>query len=268
MEARPLDPDALRYVEHWEPVLAGAAQRTLDRLGTVPAALLDLGAGTGSLTLAAARRWPSVQVTALDASGAMLAVARTRVGENDARRVSWLPADAAAIPLDDAAIDAAVSSFALQIVADRPAVLTEIRRVLRPGGSLSFVTWLADELVLPADAVYHDVLGDIDEDDEDEGFRSPRSGDYTSLQQAHDELAAAGFEAVDVSRDELRYRWTPESYLAFKTGYDDHERIDSLEGPRREQLLATLAERLATLAPDDFEVRGPLVAGVARVPLE
>ena len=64
--------------------------------------------------------------------------------------------------------------------------------------------------------------------------------------------------------DELRYAWTAESYLAFKVGYDDHERFDVLDAVRRQQLLVALGERLATLPPDAFELRGPLVAAVAR----
>lgn len=264
--SRALDADGLRYADHWEPVLSGAAQRTLDRLEAAPARLLDLGAGTGTLTRAALRRWPSTHVQAVDASAAMLGVARSRVPQSDAVRVTWLSADVADLPLGDAAADAAVCSFVLQLVADRPAVLAEVLRVLQPGGTFSFVTWLADDLVLPADAVYHEVLGDIDEDDEDEGFRSPRSGDYDSLEQAHDELRAAGFESVEVTRDELRFAWTPETYLAFKEDYDDHERLATLDAPQRERLHALLVERLAKSPPRDFEVRGPLVAAVARRP--
>jgi SAM-dependent methyltransferase len=265
---RALDPESLRYADHWEPVLAGAARRTLDRLDTAPARLLDLGAGTGSLILAALRRWPSAHVLAVDASNAMLGVARSRVPRPDAARVTWLSADAADLPIEDAAVDAAVCSFVLQLVADRPTVLAELRRVLQPGGTLSCVTWLADDLVLPADAAYHEVMGDLDEDDEDGGFRSPRSGDYLSLQQAHDELADARFESVEVSFDELRFAWTPETYLAFKEGYDDHERLATLDVPQRERLHTACVERLATLSPRDFEVRGPLVAAVARKPLD
>jgi ubiquinone/menaquinone biosynthesis C-methylase UbiE len=269
MSERPLDPDCLRYARHWAPVLAAPALRALGRTDEVPSVFLDLGAGTGTIASAAAERWPSTRLLALDASEAMLAVARTRAGDHESGRFVWLPADAAAIPLDDAAVDVVASSFLLQLVADRPAVLSEVLRVLRPGGTFSFVTWLADELVLPADVVYHEVLGDIDGDDdqeEDEGLRSPRSGDYHSLQQAQAELIEAGYEAVMVMADELVYRWTAESYLAFKLEYEDHERIDSLDEARRARLHAELVGSLAELPPAAFEVHGSLVAAVARRP--
>lgn len=264
---RALDPDCLRYLDHWEPVLAAPSRRALDRLGPDLTNLLDLGAGTGSVTLAALDRWPGIRVHALDASGAMLAVARSRVMAADLERVTWTVADAAALPLDDGSVDGVVCSFVLQLVAERPSVLAEVSRVLRPGGRLSLVTWLADDLVLPADATYHEVIGDIGDDEEvDEDVRSPCSGDYASLDEARGELEAAGFEAIDIARDELRHAWTAESYLAFKTEYEDHERLDSLGPGRRRRLLAALAERLARLPAPDFELRGPLVAAVARKP--
>ena len=272
MRDRPLDPDCLRYVEHWEPVLSAASRRTLERIDAEPATLLDLGAGTGSLTLASAQRWPAAKVVALDASAAMLAVARTRALETgaDPHRFRWFTADAAHAPLDDGTVDAAASSFMLQLVDDRAAVLAEMRRVLRPGGTFSFVTWLADDLVLAADEVYHKVMGDIsgdDEDDEVEGFRSPRSGDYASLEQARDELAEAGFEALDVVRDELHYAWTPDSYLAYKVFYDDRERFDSLEDEGRHRWLRELRAGLSPLPAEDYVLRGPLVAAVVRRPI-
>jgi len=268
MSERSLDPDGLRYLQHWEPVLSAPAWRTLERVEAEPRVFLDLGTGTGSLALAAAERWPSARIVVLDASEAMLAVARSRVlaGHADPSRFEWLSSDAAAIPLDDAAVDAIGSSFMLQLASDRPTVLREALRVLRPGGALSFVTWLADDLVLPADEAYHDLVGDLGGDDDEEDPQSPAAGDYLSLEEAHEELAEAGFEAVRAVPDQLHYAWSAETYLAFKVDYDDHERFDTLEPAARERLIAALAERLTTLPPEDFEVRGPLVAAVGRKP--
>ena len=268
MSERSFDPDGLRYLQHWEPVLSAPARRTLERFVVQPRVFLDLGTGTGSLALAAAERWSSARIVALDASEAMLAVARSRVvaGDADPSRFEWLSSDAAAIPLEDGAVDAIASSFMLQLATDRPAVLQEVLRVLRPGGAFSFVTWLAHDLVLPADEAYHDLVGDLGDDDQEEGSCSARAGDYRSLEEAQEELAEAGFEAVEVRPDQLHYAWRADSYLAFKVDYDDQERLDMLEPVARERLIAALAERLATLPPEDFEVRGPLVAAVGRKP--
>jgi len=153
-----LDPDAQRYQDYWRPVLDGASQRLLARVGDESGellsrsdprpVLLDVGAGTGAITLSAARRWPGARVLGLDASAGMLSVAQkradvARIGED---RLEWFVADAAALPCEVSSVDVAVSSFVLQLVDDRPGVLRELSRVLRPGGLLGFVTWIAEEL--------------------------------------------------------------------------------------------------------------------------
>ncbi len=270
MSVRSLDADGLRYARYWEPVLAAPAQRTLERIARPPARFLDLGAGTGALALAAAARWPAASVVALDASAGMLSVARHRGADHghDPTRFTWLPADAADIPLGTASVDAVASSFMLQLVDDRAAVLAEVLRVLRPGGTFAFVTWLAEELELPADEHFIDALDALEvEDPVDEvAFRCPRPRDYRSLEQAREELVAAGFSEVRVDADELRYRWTPESYLAYKEDFDERELFESLEAATRERLRVELWQRLVRLPASAFELRGPLVAAVARRP--
>lgn len=265
-----VDQDGLRYARYWEPVLAGPARRALARITTTPGTFLDLGAGTGSLALLAARRWPGASVVALDASAGMLSVARQRVADAglDPDRFRWLPADAAAIPLADDAVDAAASSFMLQLADDRPSVLAELRRVLRPGGVFSLVTWLAEELELPADDRFLDALDALGIDDEvdEDTSPDPRPRDYDSPEQARAELAAAGFSDITVSRDELRYAWTPATYLAYKEHFDERELFESLEPTLRERLRTELQRRLASLPAADLELRGPLLAAVARRP--
>lgn len=270
MSDRPPDPDSLRYAQQWEPVLAPAAHRLLDRVARPPATCLDLGAGTGSLTLEAARRWPAARIMGVDASAGMLSVARHRLTRLedivDAGRVTLAAADVLDLPLDDATFDLAVSSFVLQLVPDRQALLLEIRRVLRPGGTFAFVTWIAEQLEVSADGSYEEVTAAVRDEDGEAGFRPPRSGDFHSLAEARDGLRAAGFEHVDVQADVLRYRWTPASYLEFKERYDDHELFDALDRPDREALRAAILERWAALPARAFEVRGPLVSALAHTP--
>src|SRR3989304_3978142 len=83
-----------------------------------------------------------------------LAAARRRRRDDPRRRQAagsrhrpprFVTAAADAIPLPEASVDVAVSSFVLQLVPDRLAALREIRRVLRPGGRLAYATWLADD---------------------------------------------------------------------------------------------------------------------------
>ena len=197
--ARP-DPDAQRYQDHWQAVLDGPTQRLLEwvaelaserlepaprravarpepeppavagstdlRAETLRPVLLDVGAGTGAFTLAAAKRWPGARVLGLDASAGMLSVARQRAAQAGLRdvgeRLEWLVADAASLPLGDASVDVAVSSFVLQLVSGREAVLAQLHRVLRPGGLFAFVTWIAEELVMEADAAFDEAVYELE----------------------------------------------------------------------------------------------------------
>ena len=268
MSARPPDADGLRYARHWEPVLAPAAHRVLDHFSTAPAVLLDIGAGTGSLTLEAARRWPASQLVAVDHSSAMLSVARTRAGEAgvDPSRITWLTADARDMPLPAATADVAVCSFVLQRVETRSMLLTEVRRVLQPGSRFAFVTWLADELRLEADSAYDAVLAESGHAIDAHGFRAPLANDFRSSEEARTELLEAGFETAETWTEELRARWTPHAFLRFKECYDDRDRFEALDDDARRDLRERLGARLATLPRAAFELRSPLVAGIAQRP--
>ena len=94
---------------------------------------LDLSCGTGHYALALAGR--GFRVVGLDVSEPMLRVARAKSAQ--ARLdVSWLRADASALPFRGAAFDLATVILGLEFVRDPPVVLDEARRVLRPGGRL------------------------------------------------------------------------------------------------------------------------------------
>lgn len=98
--------------------------RTSDRL-------LDLGTGTGRYASGAARA--GAQVTGVDASPAMLALARANA---TGYPVTLVQADMTALPFDDAYFDAVLIVTGLCSVARPDAVLHEAARVLRPGGRL------------------------------------------------------------------------------------------------------------------------------------
>jgi ubiquinone/menaquinone biosynthesis C-methylase UbiE len=264
------DPDSRRYARYWEPVLAPGAHRLLDRIVEPPSTSLDIGAGTGALTLALAARWPATHILGLDASSAMLAVARERVASerpgDDPHRFTWICADALAMPLEDASVDLAVSSFVLQLVGDRRRLLDEVLRVLRPGGTFGFVTWLADELVVGADAAYLEAVTAVGHEIDEAPFRPPRGGDFQTLQEARTELRAAGFARIDVRPDRLSRQWSPAQYLEFKEHFDDSSRFDALGEAERDRLRTAVRSSWSALPPSAFELRAPLVSALARRP--
>jgi len=92
----------------------------------------DLGCGTGELTAALA---PHVaHVHAVDASSAMLSIARARVA--NAPNITVTEGTLEALPLPDASLDIAILLLVLHHVADPARALAETRRVLGPGGRL------------------------------------------------------------------------------------------------------------------------------------
>jgi ubiquinone/menaquinone biosynthesis C-methylase UbiE len=97
-------------------------------------AVVDLGCGPGVSTFELARNLPRSRVIGLDVAPRMLRQARRRRPPDV--HVSWLRANAASLPFPTASIDACTGHSFLYLVFDRRAVLSEILRVLKPGGRL------------------------------------------------------------------------------------------------------------------------------------
>lgn len=108
--------------------------------------VLDLGAGTGDQTLAAARRiGPVGGVLATDISASMLDLARTAAIGAGITNVQTRVMDAQRLELESGSFDAAIARFSLQFVPDVRQALTEVRRVLKPGGRFAAVVFSAVE---------------------------------------------------------------------------------------------------------------------------
>jgi demethylmenaquinone methyltransferase/2-methoxy-6-polyprenyl-1,4-benzoquinol methylase len=98
--------------------------------------LLDVGCGTGDLTLILARRaGPEGRVVGLDLTPEMLEVAREKVRRAGLdERIELVEANALAMPFADATFDGVTAGFSLRNMADLDGALREIYRVLKPGG--------------------------------------------------------------------------------------------------------------------------------------
>ena len=120
-------------------VWRASCARLASRLGDLPAPhVADLGCGPGVSTFELARYLPDARLVGVDIAPRMLHEARRR--RRNARlpsaRITWLQADTARLPLDSGSLDACAGHSFLYLVGDRAAVLSEVRRVLRPGGRL------------------------------------------------------------------------------------------------------------------------------------
>jgi SAM-dependent methyltransferase len=97
--------------------------------------VLDLGSGGGIDVLLSARRvGPTGKAYGLDMTDEMLALARKNAAEAGATNVEFLKGEIEAIPLPDASVDVVISNCVINLSADKPRVLREAFRVLKPGG--------------------------------------------------------------------------------------------------------------------------------------
>ena len=100
--------------------------------------VLDVAAGNGNATLAAARR--GCHVTSTDYVAALL-----ERGEDRARaehlEVTFQVADAEALPFEDASFDVVLSTFGVMFTPDQPKAAAELARVCRPGGRIGLANW-------------------------------------------------------------------------------------------------------------------------------
>ncbi|HEY6067170.1 MAG TPA: class I SAM-dependent methyltransferase [Gaiellaceae bacterium] len=123
--------DAMNHImtggldRRWRRLTAEAVVRPGD-------AVLDACCGTGDLAVAASRA--GGRVTGLDFSTAMLERARRK-----APGLEWVEGDLLALPFDDATFDSATVGFGVRNVEDLSRGLSELRRVLRPGGRLAIL---------------------------------------------------------------------------------------------------------------------------------
>jgi ubiquinone/menaquinone biosynthesis C-methylase UbiE len=106
--------------------------------------VLDVAAGNGNATLAAARR--GCVVTSTDYVGSLLerGAERARAERLD---VTFQVADVEALPFADASFDAVVSTFGVMFAPNHARSATEMARVVRPGGRIGLANWMPERLI-------------------------------------------------------------------------------------------------------------------------
>jgi SAM-dependent methyltransferase len=150
-------------------------------------AVLDLGSGGGlDVVLSARRVAPDGIAYGLDASPDMLALARANAAAAGVTNVRFLPGHIEDIPLPAGHVDMVISNCVINLSADKPRVLAEAFRVLRPGGRLGISDVTADEDTDPAQrAAAEQRTGCLN--------GTLTQGEYRSL------LDAAGFTAIAIT---------------------------------------------------------------------
>ncbi|MFN0193989.1 MAG: class I SAM-dependent methyltransferase [Aestuariivirga sp.] len=106
--------------------------------------VIDVAAGNGNATLAAARRY--AEVTSTDYVSSLLELGRVRA-EAELLHVTFQTADAEALPFADGSFDAALSTFGIMFTPNQPKAAAEISRVVRKGGRIGLANWTPDSFI-------------------------------------------------------------------------------------------------------------------------
>ena len=148
--------------------------------------VLDLGSGAGADVLISAKRVGATgRAIGLDMTDEMLALAHQNAAEAGATNVEFVKGHIEDIPLDDSTVDVVISNCVINLSADKPQVLREAARVLKPGGRFAV----------------SDVIADPDMDEATKSDMQQWTGCVAGAlteQEFTDALSAAGFVDIEI----------------------------------------------------------------------
>jgi ubiquinone/menaquinone biosynthesis C-methylase UbiE len=144
MSAQEIDFDKMaESFDQVAPLLASVTDRLAEcTVGLADGvSVLDIGCGTGEPGLTLRERHPGLRVLGVDASDAMVGVARRKVAERGLSGIRHEVMDSQDLAVAGGTVDVVVSRFGVLSFADPLAEAREMKRVLRPGGTFCIATW-------------------------------------------------------------------------------------------------------------------------------
>jgi SAM-dependent methyltransferase len=244
---------SVRYMmTPWAPgLVATAALQPGERV-------LDLACGSGLIArLAAQQVGPSGRVTGVDINASMLDVARSLPPPAGAS-ITWVQSSAEAMDLPDAEFDAVLCQQGFQFFPDKPGALSEMRRVLVPGGRLAFSVWTGPG---PFQIAIGEGLERQVDPDLARRFRLHRV--VPDADTLHRMLVAAGFRDVEIRQRAMSVRLPPmDSFLLSNlSGTPLAEALARVSEERRAALVAHVeaalqpyADRDGVSVPDEINI--------------
>jgi len=132
----------VNYADHYDSLMQRVTPRLMEAAAVGPSErVLDVGCGSGSTTLSAARAATSGSALGVDLSAAMLRDAERRARAEGIDNVRFEQADVQVHPFAPAAFDLAISRFGVMFFEDPVAAFTNVASGIRPGGRFVFVCW-------------------------------------------------------------------------------------------------------------------------------
>jgi SAM-dependent methyltransferase len=218
--------------------------------------VLDVAAGNGNCSLAAARRW--CDVTSTDYVPALLEDGRRRAAA-ERLKITFREADVEALPFDDASFDAVVSTFGVMFAPDHTKSAAELLRVCRPGGRIGLANWTPEGFI----GQLFKTLGRHVAPPP--GVQSPAL--WGSQSHLRDLFDAGASLAIATRTFNFRYRSTAHFIDVFRTWYGPvHKAFATLsveQGASLERDLTELIDRLNRAGPGSLVVPSEYLEVVA-----
>ena len=192
--------------------------------------VLDVAAGNGNATLAAARR--GCRVTSTDYVAGLLDRGAERA-KAERLEVKFQAADVEALPFDDKSFDAVLSTFGVMFTADQDRAAGELVRVCKPGGKIGLANWTPESFI---GQLFKTIANYVPPA---AGVRSPALwGTNARLE----ELFGQAAQEIRITRRDFTFRYRSPSHWieVFRTYY----------GPMNRTFLALDAQRQAALTQD------------------
>jgi ubiquinone/menaquinone biosynthesis C-methylase UbiE len=199
--------------------------------------VLDVAAGNGNVSLAAARRW--CDVTSTDYVPALLARGKARA-EADGLAITFREADAEDLPFNDGSFDVVVSTYGVMFTPDQDKAASELMRVCRPGGKIGLANWTPQGFI----GQMFKVMGQ---------YAPPPAGAKSPLlwgtRGRLAELFGAAAASINAEPRDFMFRYRSAKHFidVFKTYYGPvHKAFGALDDGKRKALSADLEALLTS----------------------
>ena len=199
--------------------------------------VLDVAAGNGNATLAAARRW--CEVTSTDYVSSLLDAARIRA-HAEGHTIRFQEADAEQLPFADASFDAVMSTFGVMFTPDQDKAAAELVRVCKSGGAIGLANWTPESFIGQAFKTIGKYIPPA------AGVKSPA---LWGTRARLDELFGRGAKEIRTNSREFVFRYrSPAHWIeVFRTYYGPlYKTFEALDGGKQAAFTADLVALMAS----------------------